>query len=202
VVQAERPAFGPALGLKRGPCGEDLLVKCDTPDPHSAAAARGLTRFVGRETEVEQLRQALARTVAGHGQVVAIVGDVGVGKSRLVWELTHSHRTHGWLMLEAGAVSHGRATPYRPIVDLPKGYCQIEDRDDHRKVRQKVGGKLLTLDEALRPVGSAPLSPVLRRAQTRQKRRRCYTAGCSAPARRILRPGPRICRVRTRGPTV
>jgi ornithine cyclodeaminase/alanine dehydrogenase-like protein (mu-crystallin family) len=76
-----------------------------------AAAARGLTRFVGRDAELEQLRQALGHAGAGHGQLVAIVGEPGVGKSRLVWEVTHSHRTHGWLVLHASSVSYGKATP-------------------------------------------------------------------------------------------
>jgi class 3 adenylate cyclase len=114
------------------------------------AAARGLTRFVGRDAELEQLRQALERARAGHGQVGALVGEPGVGKSRLVWEVTHSHRTAGWLVLQAGAVSYAKATPYLPVIDLLKSYCQIEDRDDHRRVREKVIGKLLNLDEALK----------------------------------------------------
>jgi AAA ATPase domain len=76
----------------------------------SAAAARGLTRFVGRDGELEQLREALGRAASGHGQVVAIVGEPGVGKSRLVWEVTRSHRAHGWLILQAGSVSYGKAT--------------------------------------------------------------------------------------------
>jgi class 3 adenylate cyclase/tetratricopeptide (TPR) repeat protein len=114
-----------------------------------AAAARGLTRFVGREAELEQLRQALSRAGAGHGQVVAIVGEPGVGKSRLVWEVTHSHRTHGWLILESGSVSYGKATAYLPVIDLLKAYFQIEARDEARKVREKVTGKLLSLDRAL-----------------------------------------------------
>jgi class 3 adenylate cyclase len=70
-----------------------------------AAAARGLTRFVGRNGELEQLREALGRAAQGHGQVVALVGEPGVGKSRLVWEVTHSHRTHGWLIVEASSGS-------------------------------------------------------------------------------------------------
>ena len=86
-----------------------------------AAAARGLTRFVGRDAELEQLRQALGRAAAGHGQLVAIVGEPGVGKSRLVWEVTHSHRTHGWLILQAGSVSYGKATPYSPRDRSPQG---------------------------------------------------------------------------------
>ena len=114
----------------------------------SAAATRGLTRFVGRDAELEQLRQALGRAAAGHGQVVAIVGEPGVGKSRLVWEVTHSHRVHGWLVLQAGSVSYGKATSYLPVIDLLKGYFAIEDRDGPRAVREKMTGKLLTLDRA------------------------------------------------------
>jgi predicted ATPase len=72
-----------------------------------------------------------------------------VGKSRLVWEVTHSHRVHGWLVLQAGSVSYGKATSYLPVVDLLKGYFAIEDRDGPRGVREKVTGKLLTLDRAL-----------------------------------------------------
>jgi class 3 adenylate cyclase/tetratricopeptide (TPR) repeat protein len=113
-----------------------------------AAAARGLTRFVGRDGELDQLRQALGRASGGQGQVVAIVGEPGVGKSRLVWEVTHSHRVHGWLVLQAGSVSYGRATSYLPVIDLLKGYFAIEDRDGPRAVREKMTGKLLTLDRA------------------------------------------------------
>jgi TnpA family transposase len=69
-----------------------------------AAARRGFTRFVGRDAEIKELCRALEHAGAGHGQAVAIVGEAGVGKSRLVWELTRSHRTHGWLVLESGAV--------------------------------------------------------------------------------------------------
>jgi tetratricopeptide (TPR) repeat protein len=123
----------------------------------SAAAARGLTRFVGRDAELEQLRQALGRAAAGHGQVVAIVGEPGVGKSRIVWEVTHSHRVHGWLVLQAGSVSYGKATSYLPVIDLLKGYFAIEDRDGPRMVREKLTGRLLTLDRT----HEASLPPLL-----------------------------------------
>jgi class 3 adenylate cyclase/tetratricopeptide (TPR) repeat protein len=114
-----------------------------------AATARGLTQFVGRENELEVLNQALARAAAGRGQIIAIVGEAGVGKSRLVWEVTHSHRVQGWLVLQAGSVSYGKATSYLPVVDLLKGYFCIEDRDEPRTAREKVMGKLLTLDRTL-----------------------------------------------------
>jgi len=116
-----------------------------------AAAMRGFTRFVGRDTEVEQLRRALQQAFEGHGQIVAVVGEPGVGKSRLFWEFTHSHRTRDWLILESGSASYGKATSYLPVIDLIKSYFQIETRDDARKIREKVSGKLLTLDKALEP---------------------------------------------------
>src|SRR5205085_7248640 len=114
-----------------------------------AALGRGFTRFVGRDTELEMLRQTLDRAGSGHGQVVALVGEPGVGKSRLTWEFTHSHRAHSWLVLESGSVSYGKATSYLPIIDLLKTYCGIESRDDPRRLREKLTGKLLTLDPAL-----------------------------------------------------
>src|SRR5712692_10111216 len=114
-----------------------------------AAVARGLTRFVGRQPECEAIRQALAQAGAGHGQVVAAVGEAGVGKSRLVYEFAHSHHTQGWRVLESTSVSYGKATPYFPVLELLKRYVHVEDADEPRTIRAKVAGQLLTLDEAL-----------------------------------------------------
>ena len=122
-----------------------------------AAVLRGLTRFVGRDAEVEHLRRVLGRAAAGHGQVVAIVGEAGVGKSRLTYEFTHSHRVQDWLILEASSVSYGKATGYLPVIDLLKGYFKIGDRDDHRDMHAKVLGRVLSLDRALESL----LSPLL-----------------------------------------
>jgi class 3 adenylate cyclase/tetratricopeptide (TPR) repeat protein len=116
-----------------------------------ATAARGLTPFVGRDAELDQLRQALERAGSGRGQVVAVVGEPGVGKSRLFWEFTHSYRLDGWLLVESTSVSYGKATAFLPILDLLRAYFQIEPRDDGRKIREKVTGKLLSLDRALEP---------------------------------------------------
>jgi class 3 adenylate cyclase len=116
-----------------------------------AAAARGLTRFVGRDGEVDQLRQALDQARAGHGQVAAVMGEPGVGKSRLFWEFIHSHRTEGWLVIESISVSYGKATAFLPLIDLLRSYFQIEARDEAQKVREKVTGRLFSLDRALEP---------------------------------------------------
>ena len=123
-----------------------------------AAVARGLTRFVGREQELAAIHQALARAETGHGQIVAIVGEAGVGKSRLVYECIHSPHTPGWLVLESASVSYGKATPYFPVLDLLKRYCHLEEQDDARTMRAKVTGQVLTLDEALQDTLPALLS--------------------------------------------
>jgi tetratricopeptide (TPR) repeat protein len=122
------------------------------------AARRGLTRFVGRNAELEQLRDALDRASQDRGQVVAVVGEPGVGKSRLLWEFTNSHRLQGWLVLESASVSYAKATSYLPVIDLLKRYFKIEDRDELREIREKLTGKLLTLDRALEPTLPALLA--------------------------------------------
>jgi class 3 adenylate cyclase len=116
-----------------------------------AFAARGLTSFVGRQAELAALHQALEQARAGHGQVVAVIGEPGVGKTRLFYEFSHASRTQGWLLLESSSTSYGKATPYLPVIDLLKAYVQLEDRDDGRQVREKLTGRLLTLDPALGP---------------------------------------------------
>jgi class 3 adenylate cyclase/tetratricopeptide (TPR) repeat protein len=123
-----------------------------------ATARRGLTRFVGRDAELAQLGRAQRLAGNGQGQIAAIVGEAGVGKSRLVYEFTHSHRLQGWLVLESASVSYGKATSYLPVINLLKGYFKIQDGDDLRGIREKVTGKLLTLDRALEPTLPALLA--------------------------------------------
>src|SRR5215831_18119271 len=117
-----------------------------------AFAARGLTPFVGRQAELTALHEALAQAQAEHGQVVAVIGEPGVGKTRLFHEFIQESRTQGWLLLESRSASYGKATPYLPVIDLLKTYFQIEDRDDGRRTREKLTGRLLTLDPTLRPI--------------------------------------------------
>jgi class 3 adenylate cyclase/tetratricopeptide (TPR) repeat protein len=129
----------------------ELLGSAASRTRLQVAAARGLTRFIGRDAELEQMRAALERARDGHGEVVALVGEPGVGKSRLVWEVAHSHRMQGWLVLKSSSVSYGKATAFLPVIDLLKAYFGVNDQDDVRHVREKLTGKLLTLDDSLRP---------------------------------------------------
>ena len=123
-----------------------------------ASAARGLTRFVGRQQELAVLQHVLEQAGAGHGQIATVVGEAGVGKSRLVYEFVHSHHTPGWLVLESASVSYGKATPYFPVIDVLKRYSHVEEGDDTRTIRAKVTGQVLTLDPVLQDTIPALLS--------------------------------------------
>ena len=123
-----------------------------------AMAARALNRFVGRHQEMEHLGRALELARGGHGQLAAVVGEPGVGKSRLVFEFTRSHRAQSWLVLESGAVSYGQATPYLPVIDLLRAYFKIGDHDGQRTVRERITGKLLALERALESAASPLLA--------------------------------------------
>ncbi len=148
----------PIKGLSEAIETYELVRASQARSRLQAIAVRGLTRFVGRDAELGSLRQAQGAARGGHGQVVAVVGEPGVGKSRLFWELTHSHRAEGWLVLGSASASYGKAMPYMPLIEFLKMYFQIEPGDDSRKIRERVTGKVLTLDEALRPVLAALLA--------------------------------------------
>jgi class 3 adenylate cyclase/tetratricopeptide (TPR) repeat protein len=112
------------------------------------AVGRGLTRFVGRVRELDSLRTALELAKAGRGQVVATVGEAGVGKSRLYYEFKAISQ---WecMVLEAFSVSYGKASTYLPIIDLLRNYFDISATDDERKRREKVTGRVVGLDRSL-----------------------------------------------------
>ncbi|HEY7494880.1 MAG TPA: adenylate/guanylate cyclase domain-containing protein, partial [Candidatus Tectomicrobia bacterium] len=148
LVQVTALGPVPVKGLEE-PVEVFELVGASATRQRLQAAARGLTPFVGRQPELTALQQLLAQASTGHGQIVALVGEAGVGKSRLVYEYVHSHRTQGWRVLEAASVSYGKATPYFPVLDLLKRYTQVDDHDDARTIRAKVTGHVLTLDATL-----------------------------------------------------
>ncbi|HVE91884.1 MAG TPA: AAA family ATPase, partial [Actinomycetota bacterium] len=116
------------------------------------ARARGFSRFVGREAEVEDLESALERAVEGSGQVVGVVGEPGVGKSRLCYEVVQRARARGLKIIEAQAIPHGKAVPFAPVLELLRGYFGIADLDDPVAARQKIAGSLLLLGERFREV--------------------------------------------------
>ncbi|HXH83700.1 MAG TPA: adenylate/guanylate cyclase domain-containing protein, partial [Candidatus Tectomicrobia bacterium] len=116
-----------------------------------AAASRGLSPFVGRQREQRELLAALARAAGGRGQVVAVIGEPGLGKSRLAWELVQSPACAGWTVMESSSVPYGPGVSYFPVIELLRGYFQIDERDDARKIADKVTSRVVLLDAALEP---------------------------------------------------
>ncbi len=112
------------------------------------SAGRGLTKFVGREREMEALARSADQAKAGRGQIVAAMAEAGTGKSRLFFEFKAKNQS-GWMVLETFSVSHGKASSYFPVIDLLHTYFKITGDDDERSRRAKAIGAVLALDRAL-----------------------------------------------------
>src|SRR5580700_429276 len=112
------------------------------------SAGRGMSKFVGRQAEMESLKRAAQQAKAGRGQIVAAMAEAGVGKSRLFFEFKAVSQS-GWMVLEAFSVSHGKASAFLPVIDLLWSYFKITSHDDERTRREKVTGRVLALDRSL-----------------------------------------------------
>jgi class 3 adenylate cyclase/tetratricopeptide (TPR) repeat protein len=149
-----------------------------------AAAVRGLSRFVGRDGEVARLREAFTRSRAGEGRMVALVGEPGVGKSRVIREFVEGPWVEGAIVLEGRPLAYRKTPSWFPVVDAFRRYCQIDRLDEAPIIREKITSKLLGLDRAL---GSAlpallaladlePEDPAWRALDPPQRRRRIQEA--------------------------
>ncbi len=146
----------PVRGLAEPLDVAELLGAERTVQRFQAAAARGLAPLVGRQAEQAAIAQALERAAAGQGQVVVLVGEPGVGKSRLVWETTQSAALRDWLVLQGGAASYGVGMPYLPVRNLLQAYCAISHQDPPATARARVLERLTalgaTVDEVVVPL--------------------------------------------------
>ncbi len=112
------------------------------------SASHGLARFVGRRQELERMLAMLQLAKAGQGQIIGVIGEAGVGKSRLCHEFKLLAKS-ACLVLECSSDSYGKAFPYLPLIDLLKNYLGIAPGDDERRMVEKVTGRLLALDRGL-----------------------------------------------------
>ena len=108
-----------------------------------------MSAFVGRESEIELLEDRFNLAVDGHGQIVGIVGDPGVGKSRLVWEFLHAGTTDRGRVLETAAVALGRPTPFQAIIELLRASFGVDAGEPDAAIREKVSRYLADLDPSL-----------------------------------------------------
>jgi class 3 adenylate cyclase/tetratricopeptide (TPR) repeat protein len=108
--------------------------------------ARGLSRFVGRDDEMQELGDALERAVGGDASVIGIIGEAGVGKSRLCHEFAQRCRARGLPVYHATGQAHTSSVPLLPVLQLMRSYFDIVDQDDDQTARERIAGKLLLLD--------------------------------------------------------
>jgi DNA-binding winged helix-turn-helix (wHTH) protein/tetratricopeptide (TPR) repeat protein/class 3 adenylate cyclase len=120
--------------------------------------ARVLTPFIGRTRELATLHALVAHVEAGRGQVVGIIGEPGMGKTRLCYEFIQAQLAHPWYMLDTRAVSYDQAIPYGPVIHLLKDYFQLDEGDSAPVIRDQVTTQLLSLDAALTPLVPAILT--------------------------------------------
>ncbi|HEY3101326.1 MAG TPA: AAA family ATPase, partial [Methylomirabilota bacterium] len=150
-----------------------------------AVASHGLTPFTGRDAEMAALTEAADRAAAGRGQVVAILGEPGVGKSRLMLELTRSARLRDWVVLEGHAMAYAKETPYLPIVELLGGAVGVQPDDDPETIRERIastpGLSVAAVSPIIALMGLAIDDPQWTRLDAEQKRRRTVDA-----AKRVL----------------
>jgi len=114
--------------------------------------ARGLSRFVGRDSDMQTLESALAAARQGKGRALGVVANAGVGKSRLCFEFVQQARAQGVVVFHASGVAHGRNIPLLPVLEIFRAYFGVDERDDPRRSREKIAGRLLLIDESFRDV--------------------------------------------------
>ncbi|MEI5995860.1 AAA family ATPase [Paraburkholderia bengalensis] len=117
----------------------------------NARSARSLSRFVGRDAEMANLRWLLERAARGAGQVCAVIGEPGVGKSRLVHEFVDAARAAGWTTLETGTISHDTSAIYLPFANLLRSWFGIVERDTIAEVADRLRQGICAIDPALAP---------------------------------------------------
>ena len=149
-----------AKGLSRPVEAFELVGATAARTRLHAAALRGLTPFVGRKTEIEIFQRLTEQVTRAKGQILSMVGEAGMGKSRLVHEFVHSRLPPGWLVVEAPSTSYGKATPYFPVIEMLRHYFSISRNESLRSIQEKVVDRALTLDEAFADV-IAPMLALL-----------------------------------------
>ena len=149
-VQAKSVGAVQAKGVSRPFEAFEIVAATTARTRVQAAATRGLTPLVGRQTEIEVFSKLVEQAASGKGQILAMVGEPGMGKSRLVHEFAQHQLRPGWLVLEGASVSYGKATPYFPLVEMLRHYLQIVDGEGSDNIRAEVVTQILALDNMLK----------------------------------------------------
>jgi len=111
---------------------------------------RGFSRFIGRGDEMAILDSALEQALSGQGNVVGVVGEPGVGKSRLCYEFLELNRDRGVTICKANCASHIQTVPLLPVLQLLRNIFGISEQEQEEETRKKIAGTLILLDEAFK----------------------------------------------------
>src|SRR5262250_3352591 len=149
-VQVKPVGAVPVKGVSRPVEAFEVIAATAARTRVQAAAVRGLTPLVGRRREIEVFSKLVEEAGSGKGQILAMVGEPGLGKSRLVHEFTRHQLRPGWLVLEGTSVSYGKATPYFPLIEMLRGNFQIADGEGSDNIREQVVMHILELDNMLK----------------------------------------------------
>ncbi len=114
-----------------------------------ASVARGLKQFVGRKNSMAKLMEVYERIQSGAGQVIGVVGEAGVGKSRILLEFNSRLSKDEFIYLEGRCLPYGGSMSYLPMLDLIKSYFGIKDDNSESAIKAKLKEKISTLDENL-----------------------------------------------------
>ena len=149
-VQVE--SLGPvqAKGISQPFEAYSLIGTTSARTRFQAGVRRGLTPLVGRNAEIDIFNKLVEQTAARHGHILAMVGEPGMGKSRLVHEFTRHQLPAGWLVLEGASVSYGKATPYFPLIEMLRRYFQITAENGPEEIQERVVNHVLELSNMLK----------------------------------------------------
>ena len=162
----------------------ELLMTSEVKTRIEAAAVAGLTKFVGRRKEMEALQEALEKVRSGSGQVVGIVGEAGVGKSRIIFEMRKMFQRGEYGYLEGRCLHYGGLMAYLPILDILRSYFEIKEGEQEFPIKRKIKEKIFQLDEKLKSV-LPPFQELLslrvddeayRKLEPKQKREKIFEA--------------------------
>jgi class 3 adenylate cyclase/tetratricopeptide (TPR) repeat protein len=149
-IQVKSLGAVPVKGVSRPVDSYEIIGATSARTRVQAGAARGLTPLVGRSMEIDIFNKLVDRAKGGHGQILAMVGEPGMGKSRLVHEFTRHQLPPDWRVLEATSVSYGKATPYFPLIEMLCRYFQITAGESSENIRDQVVMHILQLDNSLK----------------------------------------------------
>jgi class 3 adenylate cyclase/tetratricopeptide (TPR) repeat protein len=137
-----------------------LLKTGDVGTRIGASVAKGLTRFVGRKNSMASLMGVYDNVLKGSGQVVGIVGEAGVGKSRLLLEFVNLLAQDEFIYLEGRCLHYGSTMSYLPVLDIIRSYFDIKNSDSDAAIKEKLSAKVAALYSDRRPL-QAPLEELL-----------------------------------------